>query len=146
MTDPPPISSTTLSQKKEEEKKWHMTRDMWHVTFDTWHVTSDTWHVTRDTFGGWTFSWNFSFLALTVCDLWYYEYLEEKDDSISQWINYEAICRTAPATLGPSITLYIIIYIIYIIYLFFLFPLIYLVIPSTYRALLLTTCPWIIPS
>ena len=47
--------------------------DTWHVTRDTLHVTHDTWHVTRDTFGGWTFSLNFSSLALTVCDLWYYE-------------------------------------------------------------------------
>ena len=51
---------------------------------DTWHVTRDMWHMTR--FGGWTFSQNFSSLALTVCDLWYYEDLEEKDDSNNQWM------------------------------------------------------------
>ena len=45
------------------------------------------WHVTRDMFGGLTFSQNFSSLALTVCYLWYYEDLEEKADSISQWMN-----------------------------------------------------------
>ena len=59
---------------------------MWHVICDTWHMTRrDTWHVTC--LGGLTFSPNFSFLALTVCDLWYYEDLEEKDDSINEWIN-----------------------------------------------------------
>ena len=67
----------------KKKKMWHVTRDMWHVTCDTWHVTHDTWHVTRDKWhvthlGGWTLSQNFSSLALTVCDLWYYEELEEK--------------------------------------------------------------------
>ena len=61
--------------------KLHVTCDMWQVTHDTWHVTCDTWHVTR--LGGWTFSQNFSTLALTVCDLWYYEDLEEKDESLN---------------------------------------------------------------
>ena len=53
--------------KKKEEKK---------VTCDMWHVTRDMWHMTC--LEGWTFSQNFSSLALTVCDLWYYEDLEEK--------------------------------------------------------------------
>ena len=68
-----------------KKKKKIVTCDTWHVTRDTWHVTwRDTWHMTCDMFGGgWTFSQNFSSLALTVCDLWYYEYLEEKDDSIN---------------------------------------------------------------
>ena len=64
-----------------------MTRDMWHMTRDTWHVTRDMWHVTRDTIGGWTFSQNFSSLALTICDLWYYEDLEEKAQGLNEWIN-----------------------------------------------------------
>ena len=78
-------------RKKEEEKKcdtWYVTRDMWLVTCDTWHVTCDTLHVWG---GGWAFSQNVSSLALTVCDLWYYEDLEEKDEimneSINEWIN-----------------------------------------------------------
>ena len=84
-------------RKKEEEKNC----DMWHMTCDTWHVTRDTWHMTCDMFGGgWTFSQNFSSLALTVCDLWYYEYLEERDDLMNQWMNYEAVYRTARATPG----------------------------------------------
>ena len=64
--------------KKEKKKKLHVTCDTWHVTHDMWHVTRDTWHVTHDTqhvtcCGGWTFSQNFSSLALLVCDLWYFE-------------------------------------------------------------------------
>ena len=50
--------------------------------------------------GGWTFSQNFSSLALTVCDLWYYEDLEEKDDSLNELMNDKAVYRTAPATPG----------------------------------------------
>ena len=67
-------------------KKKKMTCDTWHVTRDMWHVTCDTWHVAH-LGGGWTYSQNFSSLALTVCDLWYYEDLEEKDDSVTEWIN-----------------------------------------------------------
>ena len=81
---------------------WHVICDMWHVTPDMWHVTHDTWHVTC--LGGWTFSQNSSSLALTVCDLWYYEDLEEKADSvnelINELINHEAVYRPAPATPG----------------------------------------------
>ena len=84
---------------------WHVTCDMWLVTRDMWLVTCDTWHVTCDMFfcffgGGWTFSQNFGSLALTVCDLWYYEDLEEKADSINEWMSDEAVYRTAPATPG----------------------------------------------
>ena len=85
---------------------WHVTCDVWHVTCDTWHVTRDMWHVTCC--GGWTFSQNFSSLALTVCDLWYYEDLEEKAHSLTHLINYEAVCRTAPATPGLLITTWLI--------------------------------------
>ena len=35
-----------------------------HVTGDTWHITPDTWHMTLCV--GWTFSQNFSSLALPV--------------------------------------------------------------------------------
>ena len=84
---------------------WHVTRDMCHVTRDMCHVTRDTWHVTRDTWhvtrlGVWTFSQNFSSLALTVCDLGYYEDLEEKAHGLNEWINDKAVYRTAPATPG----------------------------------------------
>ena len=81
---------------------WHMTHDMWHVTCDTCQMTHDMWHMTGC--GGWTCSQNFSSLDLTVCDLWYYEDLDEKahglTDLINYLINYKAVCRTAPATPG----------------------------------------------
>ena len=78
-----------------------MTHDTWHVTRDTWTVTLDMWHVTR--LGGWTFSQNFSSLALTVCDLWYYEDILGKGWLwINQSVNHEAVCRTAPAKPGLS--------------------------------------------
>ena len=55
------------------------------MTFDTSHVTGDTWCDTwRDT---WHILSNFSSLALKVCDLWYYEYWEEKDDSLNELMN-----------------------------------------------------------
>ena len=56
------------------------------------------WH--GSCLGGWTFSQNFSSIALTVCDLWYYEDLEEKDDWLNQLMNDEAVNRTAAATPG----------------------------------------------
>ena len=66
--------------------------------------------------GGWTFFQNFSSLALTVCDLWYYEDLEEKahglTELINEWINDEAVYRTATATPGllnrPTVSFYMI--------------------------------------
>ena len=77
---------------------------MRHVTSDMWHMTPDTWHMTCDMLGRWTCSQNFRPLALTVCNLWYYEDLEEKADLLTdwlnQWINDEAVYRTAPATPG----------------------------------------------
>ena len=55
-----------LCLKKEEKNvthdTWHMTRDKWHLTRDTWHMTHDMWRMTSG--GMWTFSQNFSSLAL----------------------------------------------------------------------------------
>ena len=65
-----------------------------------WNVTCDMWHV----WGGEYSLKYFSSLALTVCDLWYYEDLEEKDDWVTEWINYEAVYRTAPSTPGLLIS------------------------------------------
>ena len=62
-----------------------MTCDMWHITCDTWHVTCDMQHVTCC--GGWTFSQNVSSLAFTICDLWYFEELVEKDVLLNEWMN-----------------------------------------------------------
>ena len=92
----PSTDKLHLFVQKKKCDMWHVTCDMWHVTRDIWHMTCDTWHV----WGGWTSSQIFSSLALTVCDLWYYEDLEEKDESLNEWINDEAVYRTAPATPG----------------------------------------------
>ena len=89
--------------QKKKRRKWHVTCDIWHVTRDMWHVTCDMWHVTC--LGGLTFSQNFSSLALTVCDLWYYKDILGKgwlNESMNEWMNDEAVCRTAPATPGLS--------------------------------------------
>ena len=64
---------------------WHVTHDMWRMTCDMWHVTCDTWHMTCCR--GWTFSNKFSFIALTVWDLWYLEDLGEKDHWLTRWMN-----------------------------------------------------------
>ena len=58
-------------------------------------MTHDTWCGVR-----WTFSQNFSSIALTVLDLYCFKYLEEKDQLVNNRINDEAFCRTAPATPG----------------------------------------------
>ena len=77
---------------------WNLTCDMWHMICDMWHMTRHTRHVTCC--GGWTFSQNFNSLGLTVCDLWYYEDLEEKAASFTDLINDEAVCWTASAKQG----------------------------------------------
>ena len=61
-------------------------------------MTPDMWRMTHG--GGWTFSGNFSYLALTVWDLWYLEDWEEKGQGLNELINDEAVCRTALATPG----------------------------------------------
>ena len=50
--------------------------DMWNLTLDKWHVTHEMWYVTCC--GGIYSLKIFSSLALTVCDLWYFEALEER--------------------------------------------------------------------
>ena len=64
------------------------TGDRWLLRYDTWNLTFDTLHVTQC--GGWKFSQNFSFLALTVWDIWCFEDLEEKGDILIQLINKPA--------------------------------------------------------
>ena len=43
---------------------------------------------------------NVSSLALIVCDLQYLEDWEEKADGLTDLINHEGVCRTAPAKPG----------------------------------------------
>ena len=89
--------------------RWQVTRDTWHMTGDTWHVTCDTWHMTHSV--GWTFSQNFSSLALPVWDWQCFEYISTNHHSVSYLltlINYEAVYRKAPDTPGLlNITIFI---------------------------------------
>ena len=73
---------------------------MWHITCETWHITCDTWHVTCDMLWGVN--------ILSKCQLpssyslggkviWQ---SEGKYQLFNELINYEAVCRTAPATPG----------------------------------------------
>ena len=81
--------------KKQKCDMWHMTCDMWHMTYDTWHETHETWHVTGC--GEWTFSQNFSSLAITICDLlWRFG----GKGWLTESVNYKGVCRTAPAIAG----------------------------------------------
>ena len=72
---------------------------MWNVTGDTWHVPRDMWHVTVG--GRWTFSQNSAFYLLRFV---IYDILKIWRKMLTQWlnelINYEGVCRTAPATPG----------------------------------------------
>ena len=65
------------------------------MTFDMWHVTCDTWNMTH--IEGWTFSQNFSSLALPVWDL---ECLEDMLTKgwVNRWMSDGGDYRTAPAT------------------------------------------------
>ena len=67
---------------------WHMTFDMWHMTFDMWHMTRVMWNMTCDMFVGVNIPSKSSSLALTVCDLWFYEDLEE----MAHWMNESRGC------------------------------------------------------
>ena len=52
--------------------------------------------------GGWTFSNNFSSLALPVCERHCFEDLEKKYDIVTELIiRYKGVCRTGPAIACP---------------------------------------------
>ena len=67
---------------------WHLTLYMWHVTCDTWHVTHDTWHVSP--------LYLLWFGCIYVLKVW--------SKRVTQLMNCNGICRTAPATPGLVIT------------------------------------------
>ena len=73
-------------EKKRRKKLWRMICDMWHVTCHTWHVTPDLWHLLGDEHS----------LQISALQLWIYFH----KPSLTL-MNYEAVCRTAPAT--PSL-------------------------------------------
>ena len=74
--------------------------EMWHLTCDTWHLTPDMCHNHMTHRGWWTLCQNSSSIALTVWVWRCFEDSELRDDRISQLINNEDVCRTAPATPG----------------------------------------------
>ena len=81
---------------------------MWHVTCDAWHVTRDTWHMTHDMFGGVNILSKFqlpSSYRLWFMILWRSGGEGSLTQRINEWMNYEAVYRTAPATPGLLITL-----------------------------------------
>ena len=87
----PPKSFNTFSQKNWREKK---------VTCDTWHVTRDTWHLTCGMLWGSEHSLKISapyLLLLVSMIFWSFG----GNSWLSDWINYEAVCRTGPDT--PSL-------------------------------------------
>ena len=77
---------------------------MWQVTGDRWqwHVTRDTWNITHDTWCGVNILSKFQLSSsngLGFMMLW----ISGGKGSLTQWINHEAVCRTAPATPGRLI-------------------------------------------
>ena len=88
----------TLSEKKRR-KKIHVTHDMWHVTRDT--------HVTCDMLWGVNILSKFqlpSSYCLWFMILWRSGGKGWRTDWINQWMNNEAVYRTAQATPGLLIT------------------------------------------
>ena len=72
-----------------------------------WHVTADTWHITC--VGGWAFFQNCMSLALMAWVWRCFEDFEEKG-WLTELMNHEAVCRTAPATPGLSNTACVLVY------------------------------------
>ena len=59
-----------------------VTLDIWHVILATWHVSHDMWHMTHGV--GWTFTQNFSSLALTVWEWRGFQDFDEKGHSVNE--------------------------------------------------------------
>jgi hypothetical protein len=90
-----------------------VTCDTWHVTHDMWHMTCDTWHLTHDRSGEVELLSKFQLPSSYRTDgtvgsdpvstsLTYRQFRKRMSHSINQWINYEGVYRTAPATPGLS--------------------------------------------
>ena len=69
------------------------------MTCDMWHVTHDTWHVTCDTFGGGGED-SLKISAPQLLPFVIYDIMKIWRKRMSDWINHEAVYRTAPATPG----------------------------------------------
>ena len=60
--------------------------DMWHRTHDTWLMKHHLWHMAHKVWR--TLCQNLRSLALTVWEVWCFEYLEEKYKWLNEWIIY----------------------------------------------------------
>ena len=68
------------------------------MTPDTRHVTCDTWHVTHDTWGVNILS---KFQLPSSYGLWFMIFWRFGGKGLlTDWLNHEGVCRTAPATPG----------------------------------------------
>ena len=105
--------------------KWHVTCYMWHVTCDRWQVKHDMWHATCDmrqvihdmlhvTCDTWNMTcdmlWGVNILSKfhlpSSYFLWFtILWTSRGKGSLTDWMNDEAVCRTAPATPGLLIIL-----------------------------------------
>ena len=80
---------------------WHLRPDTWHLTPDTWHMTCVTWHTRGDEHCV-KISGPLSSFGFCVKMSWRFWTKGSLTDWINWLINYEAVCRTAPATPGLS--------------------------------------------
>ena len=96
ITDPPLNSATTLLKKER-----HMTPDTWQLICGTWHrtLTSDTWHLTFHMLSEVHIIWNFQVLSSYSLGMKVFWRFWGKG-SVSLFINYKGVCRTAHATPG----------------------------------------------
>ena len=91
------VDSRPFASKLKMFDVGHVTCDFWHVTRDMWHMTYNTRHQTHHT------CWQVNILSkfhipslygLGVKGFWRFW----EKGSASHLINYEGVCRTAPAT------------------------------------------------
>ena len=77
-----------------------MTSYMWQVTYDMWHLTHDTWQVVNIVQKCQVPSSNGLGFML-------FDDFGEKNRSLNQSVDHKDFCRTALATLGLLIMIYI---------------------------------------
>ena len=97
-----PVDSRPSTDKLHHQM-WNMTCDTWHVTHDTWHMTRDMWHVTPDTLRGVNILSKVQLpnsYRLWFMILWRSGGKGSRTHWLTDWINDEAVYRTAPATPG----------------------------------------------
>ena len=72
---------------------WNLTWDTWHATPDKWHVTPAIWHMVG---GEHSLKISAPQLLLFGID----NVLKILNERITEWMNFKAVYRTAPATPG----------------------------------------------